>query len=305
MADPELLEPPSAGDPVPWKWFLDAVTDELLAAGVDAPGAEARWLLEEASGFSADELYRNLGDPASRLGVRQLRAMLARRLTGEPLQYVLGAWPFRHLDLFVDRRVLIPRPETEVVAGVAIGVIDEIRAEVGAGRLRVVDLGTGSGAIALALAAERTDLDVRATDRSPDALDVARANLAGLGRRGAAVTLHQGIWFSALPLELRGTLDLVVSNPPYIGEGEALPASVVDWEPASALVAGPTGTEALEHLVDESLGWLRPGGGLVLELAPHQADAMQERMRTVGYEAVRIVDDLADRARALVARRPS
>jgi release factor glutamine methyltransferase len=303
MADDQLLDPPSSDEVVPWRWFLDAVTDALLAAGVAAPGAEARWLLEEASGYSADELFRQLGTPASRFGVRRLRGMLERRLAGEPLQYVLGSWSFRRLDLFVDRRVLIPRPETEVVVGHALDALDEVAATAGDRPLTAVDLGTGSGAIALALADERPGLVVHATDRSPESLEVARANLAGLGRRGAAVTLHLGSWFGALPLELRGAVDLVVSNPPYVGAGEVLPPEVADWEPADALVSGPTGTEALELLVAEAPGWLRPGGVLVLELAPHQAEAMRAAACDAGYARVRVARDHADRARALVAWR--
>lgn len=303
MADDLLLDPPSSDELVPWKWFLDAVTDALLAAGVPAPGAEARWLLEEASGLSADELFRQLGTPASRLGVRQLRSMLERRLAGEPLQYVLGSWSFRRLDLFVDPRVLIPRPETEVVVGHALDALDSMRDRTDGRPLTVVDLGTGSGAIALAIADERPGVVVHATDRSSDALDVARANLAGLGRRGAAVTLHLGTWFAALPFELRGAVDLIVSNPPYIAADEVLPPAVIDWEPRGALVSGPTGTEAIEELLVEAPAWLRGGGAVVLELAPHQAEAMRVAALDAGYERVTIERDNTDRARALVAWR--
>src|SRR5438105_5970876 len=143
--------------------------------------------------------------------------MVARRAAGEPLQYVLGRWAFRTLDLMVDRRVLIPRPETEQVVEVALAEARRLHARIAA------DLGTGSGAIALSLAAELPGVDVWATDVSADALAVARANLAGIGTFAAArVRIQEGDWFGALPPELRGRLDIVVSNPPYIGDDESL-----------------------------------------------------------------------------------
>ena len=142
-----------------------------------------------------------------------LDAMVARHLAGEPLAYVLGHWSFRHLDLAVDRRVLIPRPETEVVAGVALELARGL-----ARPLTVADLGTGSGAIGLALADELPldGVTVWLTDASADAIDVARANLAGLGRRGRNVRIAIGSWFDALPAGT--TLDLAVANPPYVAD---------------------------------------------------------------------------------------
>jgi release factor glutamine methyltransferase len=217
---------------------------------------------------------------------------------------VLGGWSFRTLDLFVDRRVLIPRPETEVVAGLAIAELARRRAvaEPGAPRLTAVDLGTGSGAIALSIAAECPGVDVWATDRSADALAVAWANLAGIGRRGTGVVLAEGSWFDALDPDLRGRVAVVVSNPPYVAADEVLPAEVAEWEPAGALVAGPRGVEDLELLVATAPAWLDATGSLVLELAPHQAAAMAERARAAGFAQVEVVADLVGRDRALVAR---
>src|SRR5689334_12274015 len=146
--------------------------------------------------------------------------MVDRRAAGEPLQYVLGSWGFRSLDVHVDRRVLIPRPETEVVVERALEVIDAV------GARTVVDLGTGSGVIALSIAMERAAVTVWATDASPDALDVTRANLAGVGRPGTRVRVAQGEWFDALPRELAGGVDVVVSNPPYVAESDVLPVEV-------------------------------------------------------------------------------
>lgn len=291
---------PGAGELVAWRRFLDRVTERLERAGLPSPGADARRLLEEASGHRGAALHAHLDDPASRLGVAHLEGLLARRVAGEPLQYVLGTWSFRHLDLFVDARVLIPRPETEVLVDHALAELD--RQGVGHDRLaRVADLGTGSGAIALSLAVERPRTQVVATDLSQGALEVARANLAGLGRPATRVELRQGSWFDALDPSWRG--HLVVANPPYVAEDDPLPEEVRQWEPGRALVAGPSGAEALEILVDGALGWLEPGGALVVELAPQQGEPMAARAESVGWQAVTVHPDLAGRPRVLVARR--
>ena len=222
--------------------------------------------------------------------------MLARREQGEPLQYVVGRWGFRRLDLFVDRRVLIPRPETEVVVEEALVEARRL------GARTAVDLGTGSGAIALSLAVEDVELRVWATDASADAVAVARANTAGLGRPGGRVTVVEGSWFDPLPDELRGVVDLVVSNPPYVAADEELPAEVADWEPAAALVAGPTGLEAVEAITAEAPVWLGRPGALVVEIAPHQAPDAAALARRSGFTDVEIRPDLTGRDRVLVAR---
>jgi release factor glutamine methyltransferase len=235
-------------------------------------------------------------------GRARLSALVERRLAGEPLQYVLGRWSFRGLDLLVDPRVLIPRPETEVVAEVALL---EARRR-GGGRFTVADLGTGSGALALALAAELPEADVWATDASRSALAVARANLAAVGPDAASrVHLAEGMWYEALPAGLRGRLRVIVSNPPYVTEAEfaGLPPEVRNHEPAGALVAGPTGRESLEHLVANGLEWLEPGGALVLEMAPYQSGPLSATAEAAGYDVVAVHPDLAGRDRVLVARR--
>lgn len=224
---------------------------------------------------------------------------MERRLAGEPLQYVLGVWGFRRLDLVVDRRVLIPRPETEVVVEVAL----EELARQEAGEPLAVDLGTGSGAIALSLALEVPRARVWGTDRSPEALAVARANLAGMGSRVAPrVRLVEGDWYDALPGELRGRVDLIVSNPPYVAAVDPLPAEVAEWEPAGALVAGPTGLEDVTRIVAAARSWLRRPGAVVVEIAPHQAEAAAGLAADAGFDEVQVRPDLAGRLRVLVAR---
>ena len=273
----------------------------LLRSAEQALGSvrEARWLVERASGWEGGELWRHVDDLAPTRAVAFLDGMVVRRRAGEPLQYVLGRWSFRGLDLLVDRRVLIPRPETEMVAGAAVVAARTV----GGARPTVVDLGTGSGAIGLAVAAEVPRARVWATDVSPEALAVARANVAGSGSAvGTRVRLLEGDWWDALPDELRGRVDVVVSNPPYVGGDEDLPAEVEDWEPGPALRAGPTGREALEVIVGGAPAWLARPGVLVVELAPHQAEAVADFARRAGFAAVHVVDDLAGRRRALVAR---
>ncbi len=290
---------------VPWASFLDETVAALADGGVETAQQEARWLLEEVSGLAGAEWILEADRPATQRGVARLDALVARRLAGEPIQYVLGRWGFRTLDLLCDRRALIPRPETEQVVEVALAVLDELLAATAAGpRAIVADLGTGSGAIALAVAVERPGTDVWATDASPDALAVARANLAGLGMVGTRVRLAEGSWFEALPPELAGTLHVVVSNPPYIAAAEELPASVRDWEPTGALVPGPTGLEAYRVLVGDAARWLAPGGALVLEIGATQAVAVAELAAAAGFVGIRVEPDLAGHDRSLVARRP-
>ncbi len=237
--------------------------------------------------------------------------MVTRRLAGEPLQYVIGSWSFRSLDLLVDRRVLIPRPETEWVVEVALQEAVRIGLRRGPSgafdasepRHFAADLGTGSGAIALALESELPEAEVWATDVSEDALAVARANLAGCAAR--RVRTVQGSWFEALPASLRGRLDLVVTNPPYVSEPEfaSLPPEVADHEPRRALVSGPTGLEALNEIISTSVGWLAGESVLVCEIAPRLASDVIALARTVGFAEALVREDLAGRDRVLVARR--
>jgi len=238
------------------------------------------------------------------------RSLADRRAAGEPLQYVLGTWAFRSLELAVDRRVLIPRPETEQVVEVALGELARIASirTPDAGPLVCVDLGTGSGAVALSLASEGAPsglpLEVWATDASPDALEVARANhqvLAATDAGAAArVTFAQGSWFAALPDRLARRVDLVVANPPYVTEEEYpdLDPSVRDWEPRSALVAprgsgGVAGMADIETVVAGAGAWVRPSGALVVELAPSQAYGAIDAARRAAERAMTAAADRA------------
>jgi release factor glutamine methyltransferase len=251
-------------------------------------------MVEEAA---ADPWPVCLDRPVSERARAFFEDMVTRRAAGEPLQYVLGHWPFRGLDLMVDRRVLIPRPETEQVVEVALRELSRLGPHP-----TVVDLGTGSGAIGLSVASEVGDAQVWATDDSADALAVVRANLAGIGSRSASrVRLAQGSWFAALPEELRGHVQLIVANPPYVAASEALPDVVARWEPPRALYAGPTGLESVAEIVGAAPAWLARPGALVVELAPHQADRVRA-LASGPFAEVEVRPDLAGRDRALVAR---
>lgn len=295
-----------AGDAgaITWRELLREASGRITAPGANEGGpaaSDATRIVEEAAGVTGAELALVLDDPVTELGVARFDSMLARRLAGEPLQYVLGHWGFRSLDLLVDPRVLIPRPETETLVEVALGELDRI-----GGReapTAVVDLGTGSGAIALAVATERVRTRVWATDVSPDALDVARANLAGSGRAAARVNVVAGGWFDALPGELRGSVQLVVSNPPYVAESAQLPDEVAGWEPRDALLAGSDGLDDLRVIVSGAGDWLEDAGVLVCEFSPEQAPELVELAGSHFCE-VRVEADLAGRARILVAATP-
>jgi release factor glutamine methyltransferase len=242
--------------------------------------AEARWLTQFASPDRLEELVE-------------------RRLSGEPLQYVLGTWAFRNLELTVDHRALIPRPETEQVVEAALRLLGDRPRPV------VVDLGTGSGAIALSIALERPGAEVWATDRDPEALELADANRQ---RTGAVVELRQGSWYQALPQRLSGWVDLVVSNPPYVSDKEwPTLDEEVRREPRQALVAGDgsdgtPGLSDVEAVLSGAEGWLVPGGAVVVELAPHQAQAAAALARRAGLVDVELTRDLAGRDRAVTAR---
>ena len=281
---------------VTWRTLLNE-TIEVLG---ERP--QARWICETACGLDGDEFLAELDEPATQRMVAQLDAMIARYRAGEPLAYVLGHWSFRTIELMVDRRVLIPRPETEVVAGRALELARDV-----VGQRRVVDLGTGSGAIGLSLAAELplTGTEVWLTDYSTDAVDVARANAVGLGRAATNVRVCHGSWFDALPVDVRGNIDVVVSNPPYIADGDPEVAeSVLEYEPHTALFAGDDGLDDVRTIARDARDWLRSGGWLVMEIGYRQGDAVKALLERFGYVDVTIGNDLTGRPRIAEARNP-
>jgi release factor glutamine methyltransferase len=264
------------------------------------PRHEARWLCEVATSLDGNEFDSALDEQVTERMVRHLDAMVARVRLGEPLPYVLGRWGFRHLDLAVNPSVLIPRPETELVAGIAI----ELARNADPPRL-VADLGTGSGAIGLSLAHE-LPLDgtmVWITDASADALAVACANLAGLGRAARNVRAAQGSWFEALPAD--AAFDVIVTNPPYVAVGSPdLESSVAAWEPADALLAGADGLDDIRVLVAGAPEHLGPDGWLVLEIGADQGDRVRALFEAGSYRDVEVRPDLAGHDRIAIGRPP-
>jgi release factor glutamine methyltransferase len=202
----------------------------------------------------------------------------------------------------IDHRVLIPRPETETLVEVALELARSMSFPI-----VCADLGTGSGAIGLSLAAELPleGVTLWMTDRSSGALDVARANAAGIGRAGANVRIAEGEWFDALPADLQGRLAVVVSNPPYVSRDDPELESIVrQWEPSDALFAGTDGLDDVRHLVTAAPLWLRPGGWLVIEIGASHGAVTIDLLRAAGFEEVSVSRDLSDRDRIAVGKWP-
>ncbi len=282
---------------VAWRaWRVD-LERQLRAGRIASAEHEARWLCEHISGHAGPAWTDIERVAPSARQIAALEQSVQRRLAGEPLQYILGEWPFRDLDLLVDARVLIPRPETEWVVEIALRrAPDHAR--------RAVDLGTGSGAIALALARARPHWHVVATDVSAAALAVARLNGAGNGLTN--VDFRSGDWFDALDDDWPGTIDVLVTNPPYVAEYErdGLAREVVDHEPALALFAGHDGLDAIRAILGAARKWVRPGGVVVIEHGATQGDDVVGLATEHGLVDAATEPDLAGRPRMLVARRP-
>ncbi len=277
-----------------WTDLWSDCTDRL------GDGDAARRLVEYASGRSGASWLVILTSTAPDGAHERMERLTQRRLAGEPLQYIVGRWGFRELEVRVDKRVLIPRPETEQVAGAAIDIAKPLAAPL------VADLGTGSGAIAFSIAKEVRHAQVWATDESADALAVAELNWSELPYEIASrVTLLPGSWFEALPDELRGALDVIVSNPPYVAERDrdSIDSEVKDWEPNGALFAGEDGLDDIRIIAEHAAEWLKPAGSLVIELAPTQAVEVSELLSQNGFAEVSIGRDYSQRQRWVVAKK--
>ena len=268
---------------------LGASVDALSAAGVESPRLDAELLLAEATGWSRAAL---VADPAAEVppaAARRFAEMVRRRLRREPVAYILGRKGFRQIELAVDARVLIPRPETELLVELAL--------EVGPGRL--LDVGTGSGAIALAVADELPGCEVTATDTSTGALEVARANAERLGLSGR-VDFLEGTIPAGEASGGEESFDLVLANLPYVAERDwpGLQPEVTKWEPREALLAGPDGLDAYRALIPSL-----PRSAVGLEVGEGQAAAVGEMLREAGFGEVETRRDLAGIERVVVGQR--
>lgn len=264
---------------------LSASTDALRAAGVAEPRLDAELLLAEATGWERARLVANPEAELAPAASRRFAEMVRRRLRREPVAYITGRRGFRHIELSVDPRVLIPRPETELLVELALELTPS----------RVLDVGTGSGAVALAVAAELPGCAVTATDTSAAALEVARDNAERLG-------LTERVEFveATLPSGAAG-FDLVLANLPYVGETEwgGLEREVTEWEPREALLAGPDGLDVLRSVVPALAGVATV---VALEVGAGQAAAVSELLAEVGFGATEARSDLAGIERVAIGR---
>jgi release factor glutamine methyltransferase len=263
---------------------LREATARLAGAGCDTPRLDAELLLAAAVGGGRQRLVLDAGDPLTAEAHGRFEELMARRLTREPVAYILGSKEFRRISLAVDRRVLIPRPETELLVEVGVSL---------AAGARVLDIGTGSGAVALALKDERPDLEVWGSEASAGALAVARANAR---RLGLDVQLVQADLLGGL--EARG-FDACLANLPYVPAGAPLPAEIARYEPADALFAGVDGLAAIRRLL--------PAAARIplvaLEVGAGQAGAVADLAHDTGFRSIELMRDLAGHERVVVARR--
>jgi release factor glutamine methyltransferase len=259
---------------------------DLLRSIPDFPDHEARRLLEVATGRSWTELL--LGISLTGDEVDAFRELVERRRSGEPLQYIEGTAQFGPIDVAVDRRVLIPRPETEQLYEIACDAVEDPKL--------IVDLCTGSGNLALALKHTFPAATIYATDLSSDAVELARQNAMDAG---LDVTIQPGDLFEPLPAHLKGKVDLIVSNPPYLAAAELgdLPIDVREHEPTMALVAGPVGDEVLSQIAEAASEWLRPGGVVVCEISEFHGRAVVDHFAHLGGEIRR---DLSGKERFVI-----
>lgn len=267
----------------------------------------AKWLCEHAAGVEGSEFTEVLDELVSERSGVHLNSMVARFIAGEPVQYVMGRWAFRHLDLMVDARVLIPRPETELLVDIVKGHALQRSRDYGR-PVVIADLGTGTGALGLSLLQELPlgSAEVWMTDESEDALHVARANAAGIGRAASGARFAHGSWYAALPTEYEEGFDIVMTNPPYIANGDPeVDEAVLKYEPHIALFAGTDGLDDIRVLVRDAPRWLMSGGLLALEIGHTQGALVADLMTAHGFVSVSVHKDLSGHNRFVSGVRPT
>ena len=280
-------------DAVTWSEMLAETTEQLGDAN------EARWLCEHASGLDGKEFRQSQDEYVTTAMAKHLHDMVRRRLAGEPLQYVMKRWAFRHLDVHVDQRVLIPRPETEELVEHALGFLQNKSTE----NLltRVLDIGCGSGAIAISLALENPILEVTASDISADALWVAQFNANELGAKNVRF-VQSDLFNNLLNQSPALAFDLICSNPPYIQLGdEHLSQGDLRFEPPQALTDGGDGLRFYREIAEHSPALLRAGGGVLVEHGYNQQEAVKALFSKAPYVQVQGLPDLAGTPRFVFA----
>jgi len=276
--------------------LLREAAEALRLAGITDPQWDAERLLRHVLAWDRATLVTRAGEELAPAALARVRALVATRAQRVPLQQIVGVQAFWRHDFLVTPDVLVPRPETELLVETAV---ERLR---GSERPLVVDVGTGSGCIALSLALERPDAQLHATDLSEAALAVARENARRLGA-GTRVAFHQGDLLEPVAA-LRGRLDLVVSNPPYVAEADrgSLAPELLDHEPALALFGGRDGLDVFRRLAPAAAAALRPGGRLLLEVGLGQADAVAALCRQAGLVPEGVTRDLQGIPRVVAAR---
>lgn len=275
--------------------IIKRTTEFLQKHGIENPRLNAELLVGHSLGLKRMQLYLQFERPLAEAELAKLRPLVKRRSEREPLQYIVGTTEFSGVTLKVDRRALIPRPETELLIEIA-----KEKFATATPPARVLDLGTGTGAIALALAKHFATTNVMAVDVSADALALARENAAALGL-AERVTFAQSDWFAAVPTDAR--FELIAANPPYLSDAETKETTpeVQKFEPWNALSAGPAGTEAIATIVREAKARLAPGGWLICETGIAQHAQLTEWLRAAGYVDVESRKDLTGRDRFVLA----
>ncbi|KPP81627.1 MAG: release factor glutamine methyltransferase HemK [Oceanicaulis sp. HLUCCA04] len=271
--------------------LVKAAAARLADAGIDDAQDDARRLLRHALGLDAAGMVARGQAPLSDEEAARFEALIARRALREPLSHIIGMQPFWTFELEVSRDVLTPRSDTETLVRAALGALANHDAGV-----RILDIATGSGAIALALLSELPDASAVATDISPPALEIARSNADRLGLAGR-IAFHETSWADGL----EGPFDLIVSNPPYIDSAviPTLEPEVSEFEPLLALNGGEGGLAPYPHLLEEARRLLTPGGHVFFEIGHDQGAAVCELARMRGFDGPRIIADLAGHGRVL------
>jgi len=292
----------------PQRWIikdlLTVTSDYLKKKDIDSPRLCAEVLLAYQLKTTRVKLYLNFDQPLNEKDINEFRALIQRRLTREPVQYITGVQEFWSMEFNVTPQVLIPRPETEILVEQAITILKDKKVQDEKGTLSVLDIGTGSGAIAISIVSELPDVEIWATDVSGDALEVARGNASKHGL-DAGIHFLKSDLFSSLN-NMTQTFDLIVSNPPYIPleDYDSLPPEVGQYEPRTALDGGEGGLLFINKLILEAKDCLKQGSWLLIEMAPFQTEkAMELAAQTGSYGEQKVVKDYSHKDRVVMAKK--